>query len=372
MTYATISGWGKCLPPAVLTNDDLATFLDTNDEWIYSRTGMKERRISHVDLCELGYVAAARAVACAGLEADDIDMILFGSTSFSEFAPNTASYVQKRLGASKAACMDLNTACTSFMYGLTTGTAMIKSGVFKRVLVIGGEVVSKMMDWENRNVAVLFGDGCAAMVLEASEEKEGVISEALGCYGDHRDILKVLGYGGQYANQNIMIGDVDWNFEGQDIFKRAVAGMNKASKETLEKAGCGVDDINLVVPHQANVRIIEAVGKKLGVEADKVFVNIERYGNMSAATAPIALIEAVEEGRVNPGDLVLQPAFGAGLTWSSHLIRWGQRVTPIASSDAELAPCDKTALELVNEMRTVKNAAKATRAANNQEMVAKY
>jgi len=362
MKYAEITGWGKCLPPATLTNEDLATFIDTSDEWIYSRTGMKNRRISHVDVAELGRVAAERAIACAGIDPLDIDLIVFGSTTFSEVAPNTASCVQRGIGAKNAACMDVNTACTSFMYAMTTANAMIRSGSVKNALVLGGEVISQMMDWENRNVAVLFGDGCAAMILEASDTPSGIISETLGCFGDNRDILLIEGYGTQYANSGTVNGDFVWNFEGQEIFKRAVSGMVKGSIKTLEKANVTLDDLSLVVPHQANVRIIDAVGKKLGVDPAKVYVNIERYANMSAATATIALIEAVEEGRVSPGDLILQPAFGAGLTWSSHLIKWGARITPKGTSDAELPPCDKTALELVNEIRTQKAIARDMKA----------
>ena len=362
MKYAEITGWGKCLPPATLTNEDLATFIDTNDEWIYSRTGMKNRRISHVDLSELGRVASERAIACAGIDPLEIDLIVFGSTTFSEVAPNTASWVQKYIGAKNAACMDVNTACTSFMYAMTTANAMIRSGSVKKALVIGGEVISKMMDWDNRNVAVLFGDGCAAMVLEASDDEAGIVSETLGCFGGNREILLIEGYGTQYTNEGTVNGDVIWNFEGQEIFKRAVSGMVRGSQTTLEKAGVALEDVDLVVPHQANVRIIEAVGKKLGVDPEKVYVNIERYANMSAATATVALIEAVEEGRVAPGSLILQPAFGAGLTWSSHLIRWGKRTTPVATSDAELPPFDKTALEIVNEIRHQKAISKQMKA----------
>ncbi len=365
MKNAEITGWGKCLPPAILTNEDLSTFIDTNDEWIQSRTGMQERRISHVPLNELARVAAERALACADLAPDDIDLIVLGSTSFSQLAPNCASYVQKAIGASNAACMDLNTACTSFMYSLTTATAMIKSGAVKNALVIGGEVISTMMDWSNRNVAVLFGDGCAAMVLEASDKDTGLIAESLGCIGEHRDILLVEGYGTQYAKKGIFNGSTVWNFEGQEIFKRAVGGMHKASTEVLDRTGYTTEDINWLIPHQANLRIIEAVGKKLGIEAERCHINIHRYGNMSAATAPIALIEAVEEGKVQPGDLILQPAFGAGLTLSSHLIRWGDRTKPLKESDAALEPCNKTALEIVNEMRAACAKADSIMAENN-------
>lgn len=347
MTHAAITGWGKCLPPAVLTNEDLATFLDTSDEWITSRTGIRERRISHVLLGELGYVAAARALACAGLEGGDVDLVVFGTTSFDEQAPNMASGVQQRIGADGCAAMDVNTACTSFLYGLSTATAMIRTGVVKNAVVIGAELISPFMDWTNRNVSVLFGDGAAAVVLEATDEAEGVLAEKLGCYGQSRDILRIKGMGGMYANHGRLYGDVGWIFEGPEIFKRAVLGMSQACEAVLAKKNFSADEIDLVVPHQANLRIIEALARRTGVSMDKVYVNVHRYGNMSAATVPVALCEALEAGRVHPGSVLLMPAFGGGLTWCAHLVRWGDRTTPLGTSDVELPPLEKSALEIV-------------------------
>ncbi len=349
--YAAITGWGKCLPPAILSNDDLATFLDTNDEWITSRTGMKERRISHVDVSELAYIAASRALAAAGKKAEDVELIVFGSTTFDELCPNAASNVQRLLGAENAACMDLNTACTSGMYSLTVATSMIKSGVVKSAIIIGAEVISKVMDWSNRDVAVLFGDGAAALYLEASTTPEGVLTESLGCSGEARDILSLQGWGMKYADKQRVLGDVNWAFAGQEIFKKAVTGMTKASQQTLEKSDLQPEDIDLVIPHQANLRIIDTLTKKLKMPQDKVFINIERYGNMSAATALVALVEAVEEGYVKPGNLLLMPAFGGGLTLSSHLIKWGERTQPISQSTVELPANPKTGLEMVNALR---------------------
>jgi len=354
MRYAAITGWGKCLPPAVLTNDDLATFLDTDDEWIRKRTGMQERRISHVTVSQLALVAAQRALAAAGKSADDVDLIVFGTTTPESICPNTASGLQKLLAAKNSACMDVNTACTSGLYSLTVANSMIRSGVVSNALVIGAEVISPLMEWDNRNVAVLFGDGAAALFLEASTEQQGVMAESLGCYGEVRDILSLHGWGSEHANQGKMLGDIEWKFEGQEIFKRAVKGMADASEDVLKKAGLPADNVDLVVPHQANLRIIDAVANRAGIPAEKVFVNIQRYGNMSAATALIALIEAVEEGRVESGSNILMPAFGGGLTWSAHLLKWGDRTKPLAESDAELPPCDQTALELVQEIRRSK------------------
>ena len=354
MTYAALTGWGKCLPPAILTNADLSTFLPTDDDWIVSRTGMKERRISHVSGLEMSYVAAARALACAGMKADELDFIIYGSCSFDEHVPNSASGLQARLGAHKAAAMDVNTACTSFLYGMSTATAFIQSGAAKKVLVIGVEHISKFMDWQNRNVSVLFGDGAAACVFEATENKEGVIAQKLQCFADARQSLRVRGMGAIYANIGAQIGDTRWDFDGQEIFKKAVAGMSEGSLDVMAQAGVTIDDVEVIVPHQANLRILEAVAKRTGAPMDKVFLTIHKYGNMSAATAPIALVEALEEGRVKPGSLVLIPAFGGGLTMSAHLIRWGSRVTPIATTDVDLPPCEKTALQMVQELMASK------------------
>lgn len=350
MKYAAITGWAKCLPPAVLSNADLATFLETDDAWIRSRTGMQERRISHVPVSELGYVAAARALAAAGAGAEGVELIVFGTCTPDQICPNVASRVQQLLGAERAAAMDVNTACTSFLYALSSATAMIRSGVVRNALVIGAEVISPIMEWSNRNVAVLFGDGAAAVYLEAVDEPQGLLGEELGCIGAVRDILSVHGWGMRYANQGLTMGDSWWEFDGQEIFKRAVQAMSTASSRVVEKCGLTVDDIDLVVPHQANLRIIDAVAKRVGVPADKVFVNVHRYGNMSAATAPIALVEAVEQGRVGAADAILMPAFGGGLTWCAHLLRWGERTTPLEQSDVELPPCEQTALELVQDL----------------------
>ena len=229
MTYAAITGWGKCMPPAILTNTDLATFLDTDNEWIVSRTGMKERRISHVPAIELATVASARALACAGLKAENLDLIVYGSCSNDEQVPNSASGVQVSLGAHNAAAMDINTACTSFLYGLSAGSAMIRTGSMKNALVIGVELISPYMDWTNRNVAVLFGDGAAAVVLQASERAEGLLADQLGCYADARQVLRVRGMGCTYANRDVRLGDTLWDFDGQEIFRRAVKGMTDAS-----------------------------------------------------------------------------------------------------------------------------------------------
>ena len=261
MTHAAIIGWGKCLPPSILTNHDLATFLPTDDEWITTRTGMKERRISHVPGIDMAITAARRAIDCAGLNGEDIDLVIYGSCSNDELVPNSASAVQLRIGAKHAAAFDVNTACTSFMYGLSVGTAMIKTGIVKNAVVIGVELISRFMDWDNRNVAVLFGDGAAAVVLQAADTEEGVIAEKLQCYADSRQILRVRGMGTIYANLGVEYGQTRWDFDGQEIFRKAVHGMSEACLDVMRRTEKTMNDIALIVPHQANLRIIESVAK---------------------------------------------------------------------------------------------------------------
>jgi 3-oxoacyl-[acyl-carrier-protein] synthase III len=355
MTRAAITGWGKSMPPAVLTNHDLATFLDTDDAWITQRTGIRERRVTHVLGSELAYVAGRRALACAGLAATDIDLVVYGSCSAEEAVPNTASGLQYRLGASNAGAMDVNTACTSFLYGLSTASALIRVGTIRSALVVGVETISPFLDWENRGVAVLFGDGCAAVVLQATEnDDEGLLADKLGCYADARHILRVRGHGTTYGNRGVSYGDTLWDFDGQEIFKRAVHGMTEASADVLVRAGRTPGDVHVVVPHQANLRIIEFVAKRAGIPMDRVFLTVQKYGNMSAATVPVALVEALEAGRVPPHALMLMPAFGAGLTWCAHLVRFGARVTPVDVADVELPPCERSALQMVNALRAGK------------------
>jgi 3-oxoacyl-[acyl-carrier-protein] synthase III len=359
LTHAAITGWGKCLPPAVLSNEDLTRILETSEEWILSRTGIRERRISHVPLEELAYVASARALAAAGLAGSDIELIVFGTCSHGDQVPNMASAIQARIDATGAAAMDVNTACTSFLYGLSTASAMIRTGVVRNALVIGAELISPFMDWADRDVAVLFGDGAAAVVLQASEREEGLIAEKLGCYAEAREALRVLGMGGTYANRGMLYGVTRWQFEGQEIFKRAVQGMAAASEGALSRVGLTPDDVDLVVPHQANLRIIEAVARKARVPRERVYVNVQRYGNMSAATVPVALCEALEEGRVRPGTLLLMPGFGGGLSYCAHLVRWGDRTTPLGESQVELPPTRKTALQVIEDLRAAKTTASA-------------
>ena len=347
MRHALISGWGKCVPPAILSNDDLATFMDTSDEWIASRTGIKERRICHCNFSDMAVVAARHALAAADMDPMELDLILLASLTNDSLCPNTASLVADELGARNAAAIDINSACTGFLYGLHIGTNLIRTGAHNKVLVIGGEFISHYMNWAQRDVAVLFGDACGAAVLEPSEERTGLLAAKIGCEADAKYAIQITNLGSAYSRLDDDFRYIDWNFEGQEVFKRAVKSMAQACADVLEETGVSLDEVNLVVPHQANKRILDSLAKRVGIPAEKVFVNVHKYGNTSAGTIPVALTEAVEEGRVKSGDYILTASFGAGLTWGAGLIKWGDRVTPLKESDAELPPCNKTALEIL-------------------------
>lgn len=347
MPYAEITGWGKCVPPAVLSNKDLTTFMDTSEEWIMSRTGIAERRILHCNFSDMATVAARHALAAADLDASEIDLILLASLTMDSLCPNTASIVQNAIGASNAASIDLNSACTGFLYGLHIGTSLIKTGAHKKVLVIGGEFISHYMDWSRRDVAVLFGDACGAIVLEASEEESGLVAAKIGCELGTTSAIQISNLGSAYSRLTDDFLYLRWNFEGQEVFKRAIKSMAVASEDVLNQRGMTIEDVDFVVPHQANQRILDALAKRLNIPTEKIMVNVQKYGNTSAGTIPVALCEAMEEGRIKPGDHVLLATFGSGLTWGAGLLRWGKRVKPLKTSDAELPPNDKTALEII-------------------------
>ncbi len=348
MLFAEITGWGKCLPPATITNDEISTIVDTNDEWITTRSGIKARRISHVSTAELATLAAKRAIACAGIAPEEIDLVLIATCSPSSLVANTASLVQQNIGAKGAAACDVNAACSGFLYALQNATAQIRMGLVKKAVVVGAERMTYYINWQRRDSAVLFGDGAGAVVLEASEQETGMLASKTGCDSENRNILHVKNYGTD-TNKYQAVGPSDIFFEGRDVFKRAVKGMSEACDDVLTQAKLSLDDVDVLIPHQANLRIIQAIQQRLNVPEDKVMVNIQNYGNTSAATVPIALCEAVENGIITPGANIMSAAFGAGLTWGASYIKWGERVTPLGTSDAELAPCDKTGLELVAE-----------------------
>lgn len=345
MIYAEITGWGKCVPPAIMTNDDLATFLDTSDEWIRTRTGIEERRVSYVGTSVLARIAAENALAAAGLNADEIDLIIVGSCTADEIIPNMASKVQQEIGATHAAAFDLNAACSSFLYAMHYATAAIRMGVHKKVLIIGAERLSRILDWTQRESAVLFGDGAGAMVLEASDQEVGLLASKVTCDADARDILS-LDFGLSFDRYSFD-GMMSFNFEGQEIFKRAVKGMGAAIEAVFQETGKTVDDIDALIPHQANKRLIDFLAKMCKVPEGKTMVNIQKYGNTSSATLPIAFCEALETGVIKPGDTIMSAVFGGGLTCGAGLIRWGNRVTPLKDNQKALADNGQSALELI-------------------------
>jgi len=347
MTNATITGWGKCLPPTIVTNDDLSQLIDTSDSWISSRTGIKERRMSHVNTSDLAHIAAERALATAGVEASEIDLIILATCTGDTLIPNTVSAVQLKLEAFNAAAMDINTACSGFLYGLTMARSQIETGLIKKAIVIGAERLTSYMNWKYRNTAVLFGDGAGAVVLEATEENEGIQATAIGNDAKSAKFLKLPGFGTSMDRFQEGAGILTVVLEGQEIFKRAVAGMSRLSKQVLDTANLSKEQIDLIIPHQANLRIIDAVVKRLRADPEKTFVNIHKYGNTSAASIPIALTEALEQGRVKPGGRLLLTAFGAGLSVAAVVLTWGKRVTPLSKCDKELAPCNQSFTEMI-------------------------
>lgn len=346
---AIITGWGHCAPPAVLSNHDLATIMETSDEWIVERTGIRQRHVSHVGTSVLGEVAGRRALAAAGCEPDDIDTLIFASVSPELLIPSTASLVQKRLGIEDLAAMDLNVGCSGFVYGLAIANGLIGGGVSRRVLLIAAERLSWYLDWTLRDTAVLFGDGAGAVVLEAGESAEGLLGADLGNDGAAAGALMVPNFGTSMDRIRQDMLELTVQFDGREIFRRAVKGMLRSGLAALEMAGAGLADVDLLIPHQANRRIIDAAAQKLGIDAEKVVVNVDRYGNTSAASIPIVLSEAMQEERIAPGDLVLFTAFGAGLSRGGAVLRWGPRATPIGQSDATLPPCELSGLDLIAE-----------------------
>jgi 3-oxoacyl-[acyl-carrier-protein] synthase-3 len=347
MRNAEITGWGKCVPPSVLFNSDLEELTDTSDDWITTRTGIKERRIAHVDVSDMAVVASQHALAAANLEPTDIDLIVLATCTADTVIPSAASHVQAKLGATNAAVFDLNAACSGWIYALNVATQMVKGGGHNKVLVIGAEKLSHLIDFTDRATAVLFGDGAGAVVLEATDEPVGLQAVEIGTDGSVAGILCVPGVGTAGNRYQGDPTEYAIHMDGPEVFRRAVTAMGEASARVVEEAGLSVEDVDLLIPHQANVRIIDATARKLKLAPEQVFVNIASYGNTSAATIPIALTEALEEGRVSPGANIVFAAFGAGLTWAASVVRWGQRTEPLRSSDAQLPPVTQTARELM-------------------------
>ncbi|MCE2400325.1 ketoacyl-ACP synthase III [Candidatus Poribacteria bacterium] len=325
--YTAIIGTGSYLPETVLTNSDLEKMVDTSDEWILQRTGIAERRIAEDDIAtsDLSVQAARLAIKKAQIDPLEIEMILVATVTPDTFFPSTACYVQKGIGAKNAAAMDISAACAGFLYGLDLANGLIVSGQYDTILVVGGEVFNNIVDWNDRNTCVLFGDGAGAAVVQATEESKGILASYIGSDGDYADI-DLLGIPAGGSRMPVTSEAIDQKLDkiqmnGREVFKLGVRLMPEAAQRALSKANLSVEDIDLLIPHQANLRIIEAVGDRLGVPREKVYINVDKYGNTSAATVIIALDEAIQDGRAKPGDLILLVTFGAGLTWGSTLLR---------------------------------------------------
>ena len=322
---ACIAGTGSYAPARVLTNADLERMVATSDEWIRERTGIRERRIAATgEACsDLAVQAGKRALAAAGLAATDLDMILVATCTGDYPLPATACLVQHQLGATKAAACDLSAACCGFIYALSVADAYVKNGM-RHVLVIGSEVMSAITDWTDRNTCVLFGDGAGAVIVSASDGERGILSTHLRSDGALCELIMVPGGGSRTPpSEKVLAEHLQYiKMKGNETFKVAVRTLEEIARATLSANGLRVEDLDLYVPHQANVRILKAVIERLGLPIEKVMLNVDRYGNTSAASIPIALDEAVREGRIKDGSLVMLGAFGAGLTWASAVIRW--------------------------------------------------
>ncbi|MBM7564573.1 beta-ketoacyl-ACP synthase III [Paenibacillus sacheonensis] len=321
-----IIGTGKYVPERILTNKDLEQMVETNDEWIVTRTGMRERRIAAPEQAtsDLAYQASLKAIEAAGLTAEDIDLIIVATITPDMFFPSTACLLQDKLGARKAAAFDLSAACSGFIYGLATASSMIANGMYKHVLVVGAECLSRITDYTDRNTCILFGDGAGAVVLGQVPEGRGFRSFELGADGSGGELLRVCGGGSRMPSSADTIADKQHfiYMAGNEVYKFAVRIMGNAAEEALRKAGIDKKDIDLLVPHQANIRIIQSALNRLDLPQEKCMINLDKYGNVSAASIPIALAEAVEQNRVNEGDRIVLVGFGGGLTWGASVLVW--------------------------------------------------
>lgn len=323
-----ITGVGRAVPEKVLTNADLERMVETSDEWIRTRTGIRERRIAEPHEASSDYAirAARQAMAMAGVTADEIDLIICATVTPDMPFPSTACIVQDALGAHHAAAFDMSAACPGWIYGMVMAQQSIATGFHKCALVVGVELLSKVVDWTDRNTCVLFGDAAGAAVLQPVSEGRGILSSILGSEGAGGKHLHLPAGGSRHpATAETVENKLHFvRMNGQEVFKFAVRVMNEATAQVVEKAGLTMDDVDLLVPHQANIRIIDAAVKRLGIPHEKVLVNVERYGNTSSASIPVALSEALEEGRVKEGDLLVFCSFGAGLVWGAMTLRWGR------------------------------------------------
>ena len=322
----SIAGVGSYVPERILTNAELEKIVETTDEWITTRTGIKARRIAAADeyTSDLATKAALKAMANAGVTAEEIDLIIVATITPDMPFPSTACLVQRKIGAKRAAAFDLEAACSGFIYALEIAQQFIMSRTYKTVLVIGAEKLSSITDWKDRNTCVLFGDGAGAAVLQNRPNSHGLLTAVMGADGDKSDLLFMEG-GGSRCPATVDSVNARLHYlrmEGKETFKNAVQAMQSAAEEALRRCELNITQIKCVIPHQANRRIIDAVGERLGATPEQLFVNLEKYGNTSAASVAIALDEAVESGRVQRGDLILLVVFGAGLTWGAAVIEW--------------------------------------------------
>lgn len=323
----TIAGTGSYLPEKILTNEDLSKVVETSDEWIVTRTGIKERRIAAGDeaTSDLAAKAAAKALEQAGITAEEVELIIVATITPDTLTPATACYVQQKLGATQAVAFDISAACSGFLYAMKIAERMIEGGAFANALIIGAEKLSAFVNWEDRTTCVLFGDGAGAAVLRASQEGEGrILSTDIGTDGKQTHLLNIPGGGSAcpITLDNAGQGLATLAMLGKEVFKHAVTRMKASANTVIEKAGLDPADIALVIPHQANLRIIDAIASRLAVPNDRVFINLHKYGNTSAAAIAIALDEANRQGKIHRGDRIVMVAFGAGLTWAAAAIEW--------------------------------------------------
>lgn len=324
--YAHITGWGMSVPEKVLSNDDLAKMVETNDEWITTRTGIKERRIAdeHQTTASLAVEASIRALQVANISPSAIDLIIVSTSSPEHIFPATASLVQDQIGATRAGAFDLSAACSGFIYALNIAAQCIRSGSMKTALVIGAETLSRFVNWRDRGTCILFGDGAGAFVLQASEQAGGVLSAVMRSDGSGGDLLSLPAGGSRFpaSFDTVHNGQHYIHMNGREVFRFATRVMAQATQEAVEKAKLKIEDVNLIVPHQANLRIIEAAARGLDFPMDRVAVNVSRYGNTSTASIPLATVEALEQGRIKPGDRIVFVGFGGGLTWGAAAVQW--------------------------------------------------
>lgn len=326
MPYAALTGWGMYVPERVLSNADLEKLVDTNDEWIVSRTGIRERRIAGAQdtTASMGAAAARQALAHAGVAAGDVDLLIVATSTPDQLMPSAGCMIQTQIGAVRAGPLDVNAACSGFVYGLAVAAQFVRAGGSQTALVVGADTLTRFLNYQDRNTCILFGDGAGAVVVQATEERTGVLSIDLGAMPGTGELLEIPGGGAAHpaTHETVEQGLHFMTMQGREVFKYAVRAMGDSSAKVIAEAGYTPEDVALLIPHQANLRIIEATARRIALSMERVFINIDRYGNTSAATIPIAICEAYAAGRLKRGDVTVMTAFGGGLTWASALVRF--------------------------------------------------